>query len=88
LKDRTPEEREKDIQELIAMPLKKLRHFQDVNSASKRKAFEMYEADKNSQWQHVRDEADKKFDPIFEQLELMWNDYFEAIDRKCFPATN
>jgi hypothetical protein len=85
LKDRTPDERENHIKTLITMPLKKLRHYQDVNSASKRKAFEMYTSDKNSEFQHIRDRADIKFDPIFEQLELMWQDYFEAIDRKCFP---
>jgi hypothetical protein len=88
LKDRTPEEREKDIQTLVAMPLKQLRHFQDVNSANQREAFKQYEADKNSQWQHVRGEADRKFDPIFENIDLMGWDYFDAIDRKCFPATN
>jgi hypothetical protein len=85
LKDRTPEEREKHLQELIAMPLKKLQHFQDVNSASKRKAFELYEADKNSQWIQVRNLADAKFDPIFENIDIQGWDYLDAIDRKCFP---
>lgn len=86
LKDRSPEEREKHIQELITMPLKKLRHYQDVASASKRKAFEMYTADKNSEFQHKRDYAENKFDPIFENIDLMQEDYIEAIDRKCFPV--
>jgi hypothetical protein len=84
LKDRTPAEREDHIKTLIAMPLKKLRHYQDVNIASHKKAFELYTSDKNSPFRHIRDCAENKFDPVFENLDLMREDYIEAIDRKCF----
>jgi hypothetical protein len=84
LKDRTPAEKEEHIKTLIAMSLKQLRHNQDVVNASRKKAFEMYTTDKESQFQHIRDRAENKFNPIFENCDLMYEDLIEAIDRKCF----
>ena len=41
--------------------------------------------DFSSQFQHVRERADSKWDPVMENLELMDVDIFETIDQKAFP---
>lgn len=83
---RTPEEREEHIKFYIALPLKELRHRQDIITAQKRKAFELYTNDTRSEFKHIRYNAEKKWTPAFEEADEMDKDLFEAIDRKCFPV--
>ena len=85
LKDRTPEEREAHIKIFMAMPLKKLRHHQDIVSAGNRKLFELHTADTKSQFKQVRDNADVKWNPVWDNQRAREDDLIEAIDRKCFP---
>lgn len=86
LANRTPEQREEHIKYFISLPLKELRHRQDIIGATKRKLFEMHQEDLRSPFEHVRDKMKNGYyDPAYEQADTRWYDLIEAIDRKCFP---
>jgi hypothetical protein len=82
---RTAEKKEADIHYLMSLPLKELRKRQGIIKMQWRDAFDQCMRDKDSQFQHVRENADIKWNPIFQKLDYMANDLIEAIDRKCFP---
>lgn len=81
LSKRTQAQREKDVAYLASLPLKELRKKQDIVNQQKRMAYEHYIKAKNgvnasgtaSHWEKVGD-----------NLDLMWQDLFEAIDQREF----
>jgi hypothetical protein len=86
LANRTAEQKEEHIKYFISLPLKELRKRQTIIESSKSKIFEMHQQDLRSPFEHVRNKLkDGYYDPAYEQLDIMWYDLVEAIDRKCFP---
>jgi hypothetical protein len=80
LEQRTPQEREEHIKFFMSLPMKELRRRQDLISAQQKIAYENYVIA-----MHSRPNEIAKWERVGRNLDQMWQDIFEAIDRKSFP---
>jgi hypothetical protein len=79
LSKRTKAEREKDVAYLASLPLKELRKKQDIVSKQKAMAYTEYIKVSNGKLS-----GNQRLDKVGDNLDLMWADLFEAIDRREF----
>jgi hypothetical protein len=79
LKNRTPEQREKDIKFLMSLSMPELRRRQDLLAIQQKIAYEKYIIAL-----HTKPSELKKWEEVGEDLDQMYWDYFYAIDRKNF----
>jgi hypothetical protein len=79
LSKRTKEQREKDVAYLATLPLKELRKKQDIVSKQKAMAYIEYMKVSNGKLS-----GNSRLDKVGDNLDLMWADLFEAIDRREF----
>lgn len=74
LSKRTPEQRERDIEYLVSLPINELRKRQDIVGQQQHIVFKKLEAGNDT----------KRMERALDNLDAMYWDLFEAVDRKSF----
>lgn len=82
LKNRTEQERRDHLSFFVSLPLKELRHRQDLVKAQNARAFQMYMKAREQNNTHETFRCNR----IMDNLDEMDSDLFQAIDQKCFPS--